>query len=162
MSDAAFEKSDGFRVKGRHVLIAMITFFGVIFSVNAVFITTALNTFPGEEVRRSYMQGLAYNEVIAARRAQAELGWSATVNALDGRVLVAVEDAEGQPVMGLRLNGVLRRPTTDGYDRPLAFTEARPGVYAADHGAALEGRWILAAEAEGDTPFVLERELWRR
>ena len=83
------EGESKFRLKGWHVLAGMIAFFGVIFSVNAFFITTALRTFPGEETRRSYVQGLAYNDVIAERQAQAALGWSAAVNLTQTQVLVA-------------------------------------------------------------------------
>lgn len=159
MADA---EQSGFTLKGWHVLVAMVMFFGIIFAVNTVFITTALNTFPGEETRRSYVQGLEYNQVIEARRAQAELGWSASANLADDRVLIEVRDAGGAPVTGLRLVGELQHPANMSADRDLVFTEVRDGVYAAGAGDLPDGRWTLAARAEGDTPFALETQLWRR
>ncbi|MFP4518168.1 MAG: FixH family protein [Oceanicaulis sp.] len=156
------EGESKFRLKGWHVLVAMVAFFGVIFSVNAFFITTALRTFPGEETRRSYVQGMHYNDVLAEREAQAALGWSAAANLTPTQVLVAVNDAQGDPVSNLALTGVLRHPANMQLDRALAFEELRPGVYAADAQDLDEGLWSLAAEADGEVPFALERELWRR
>ncbi|OAB60448.1 hypothetical protein AY599_28675 [Leptolyngbya valderiana BDU 20041] len=156
------EGESKFRLKGWHVLAAMVAFFGVIFTVNAIFITVALDTFPGEETRRSYVQGLAYNDVIAEREAQAEIGWTAAANLTATQVLVAVNDADGAPVTNLALTGVLQHPANMQLDRALAFEELRPGVYASDAQGLDEGLWTLTAEAEGDIPFALERELWRR
>ena len=161
--DTAGEDQTGFRLKGWHVLAAFVGFFGVVFSVNAFFITKAFETFPGEDTRRSYVQGLAYNDVLEERAAQAELGWSASANLTAERVLVEVRDEAGEPVRGLRLAGTLRHPANMQLDRDLTFTEVRSGVYAAGVADLGEGRWELNAEAEGDTPFAVEADLrWRR
>ncbi len=155
-------RSSGFTIKGWHVLVVMVAFFGIIFAVNAFFITTALNTFPGEETRRSYVQGLEYNRVIEAREAQAELGWTASANLTPERALIEVLDGEGNPVTGLRLVGTLQHPADMSQDRQLVFAEIRDGVYAAGTDSLPDGRWTLAARAEGDTPFELETQLWHR
>lgn len=163
MTDTPEQDEPGFRIKGWHVLAGMVGFFGVIITVNIVFITVALDTFPGEDTRRSYVQGLAYNEVLEERAAQAALGWSASANLTADRVLVEVRDADGAPVRSLRLTGTLRHPANMQLDRDLAFTEVRSGVYAAGVADLPEGRWELSAEAEGDTPFAVEADLrWRR
>ena len=160
---SAPEGSTGFRITGWHVLAGMIIFFATIIAVNAVFISLALQSFPGEDQRRSYVQGLEYNDVIAQRRAQAALGWTAAVNLAEDRVLIRVTDAEDQPVMGLALTGVLRHPANTDLDHALTFNEARPGVYSAPVEDLTEGGWTLHAEAvDADAPFVLERELWRQ
>jgi nitrogen fixation protein FixH len=151
-----------FTIKGWYVLAGMIAFFAVIISVNVVFITLALRSFPGEETRRSYVQGLAYNDVIAEREAQAALGWTASANLTQTQVLVRITDSGGAPVSALALVGVLQHPADMDLDRALAFEELRPGVYAADAQGVAEGQWRLTAEAGGETPFVLERALWRR
>jgi len=159
----AQQGASGFRITGWHVLAGMIMFFATIIAVNTVFISLAVRSFPGEVQRRSYVQGLEYNDVIAQRRAQAALGWTAAVNLADDRVLIRVADAEDQPVIGLELTGALRHPANTDLDHALAFTEARPGVYSAPVEAVTAGNWTLHAEAvDADTPFVLERELWRQ
>ncbi len=152
----------GFTIKGWHVLAAMVAFFGIIIAMNTVFMTFAFKTFPGEETRRSYVQGLEYNRVIEARRAQAELGWTASTNLTAEFALVEILDATGQPVTGLRLVGTLQHPADMNQDRELTFTEIRSGVYAAGADNLPEGQWTLAARAEGNTPFELESRLWHR
>jgi nitrogen fixation protein FixH len=149
-----------FRLTGWHVLAILLAFFGVVFSVNGFFITSALTTFTGEEATRAYVRGLEYNEVLAARRAQAELGWSAAVNVADGRVLVSVTDSDGAPVQGLDLTGELRRPGDPAQDQALAFSEVREGVYAAPGDELEIGRWLVRVRAAGDDPFELERDVW--
>lgn len=149
-----------FRLTGWHVLAMLLAFFGVVFSVNAFFITSAVQTFTGVEASRAYVRGLEYNRVLEARRAQAALGWSAVVNAADGRILVSLTGAEGAPVRGLTLTGDLRRPGEPQRDRTLAFSEIREGVYAAPGGDMAAGRWRVLVRAADDVPFELERELW--
>ena len=68
------ENTDGFRIRGWHVLVAMVLFFGVITAVNAVFISAALRTYPGEVSVTPYEDGLAYNAKLARQAAQAKLG----------------------------------------------------------------------------------------
>lgn len=149
-----------FRLKGWHVLAILLTFFGVVFSVNGFFITSALTTFTGEEATRAYVRGLEYNQVLAARRAQEELGWSAAVNVTDGRILVSITNPDGAPVRGLELTGELRRPGDPALDQPLAFSEIREGVYAAPGEDMGLGRWLVRVRAAGDDPFELERDVW--
>lgn len=151
-----------FVIKGHHVLFGLIGFFGVTIAVNVLFITLALRTFSGEDTPRSYVQGLEYNEVIEARRMQAEIGWQAAVYLEDEQVFVALESAEGEPVSGVFLEGRLRHPADTALDRPLAFHEREPGVYVAEARDLPEGVWILTAQVDGARPFEMEHRLWRR
>jgi nitrogen fixation protein FixH len=64
-------------ITGRHVLYAMLIFFGVIFVVNGVFIYLARSTFTGVSTEDAYHKGLAYNDVIRAAGSQHTLGWQA-------------------------------------------------------------------------------------
>lgn len=151
-----------FVIKGKHVLIGLIAFFAVTIAVNAVFITQAVRTFSGEEVERSYMQGLQYNQVIEQRRAQAELGWQAAVNLTGGQILVELSRPDGSPVSGVFLEGALRHPADTALDRSLAFRERESGIYVADAADLPEGQWILTARVDGERPFEMERRLWHR
>ena len=62
-------------IRGRHVLIGFIVFFGLIFLVNGVFLYYALTTFGGGETSNPYRKGLHYNETLAeaARAGRARL-----------------------------------------------------------------------------------------
>ncbi|WP_417492893.1 FixH family protein [Maricaulis sp.] len=146
-------------LRGWHVLVMILLFFGVTIGVNATFITLALQTFPGEDVPHSYVQGLEFNETIARRQAQDQLGWSARFNAVDGALLLEVLDAEAAPVSGLNLSGEMVHPDTT-QACPLAFAEARPGVYRAELACETAGRWRVRVLNEGEAPFEVEYELW--
>ncbi|PWE18483.1 ferredoxin [Marinicauda salina] len=147
-------------ITGKHVLIGMIAFFAVTIAVNATFITLAVRTFSGEEVERSYVQGLAFNQVLEERRAQAARGWEAAVDIDADRVIVSVSDPEGGPVGGLELAGALRHPADTSRDVILDFVERETGVYIAEPGAVPPGAWTLAAEGENGPAFSLRRRMF--
>jgi len=159
-----------FELKGAHVAWAMALFFGGVIAINVVFAVLAVRSFPGEDVRRSYLQGLQYNDTLEQRRAQAALGWRAVVeegrNGRGERVLrVRLSDAAGVPVDGLAFTAELRRPVDARLDRALAFSPVAAGAYeAALPQAIAPGLWRLRAEASrGGQRFALEREIvWRR
>lgn len=148
----AQSSASGFVLKGWHVLAMLIAFFGIIIATNTAFITLALGTFPGEVVKRSYVQGLDYNRTLEERRRQAALGWIATaeiVPATPGRakLAIALVDRASQPIEGLALEGVLRRPASDEADLALTFQTRGAGLYEADLGALGPGQWELIASA---------------
>lgn len=144
-----------FRIRGWHVLAMMLAFFGAVIAVNVVFAVVAVRSFPGEDVRRSYLQGVHYNDTLAQRREQAALGWQATAGFLpsaDGAVLeVVLRDRAGAPIDGAIITGEVQRPTTDAADRAIMFEAAGGGRYVAPLGDLGAGRWRLRAHAERDT-----------
>lgn len=150
-----------FVVKGHHVLFVLLGFFAVIIAVNTVFVTMAVRTFRGEEVERSYMQGLVYNEVLAERRTQAEMGWQAGMNLVDGVLILSIEDRSGAPVEDLKLEARLRHRVDMAYDRALEFSEREPGVYLAPVSDLGEMAWIVSVSAQNQ-PFEMEHTLWPR
>lgn len=153
------DNDTGFRIRGWHVLAAMIAFFGVITAVNAVFITAAMRTYPGEVSITPYEDGLAYNRKLAQQTAQAELGWRAAAAAAAGRVEVQVIDREGHAVTGLNATAILKRPATEAGAQTLPLQEREPGLYAAEVDAP--GVWDLSfkAIAQGGQSFEAERRL---
>ena len=74
MSDTAWF-ADGLR--GRHVLLGLVGFFGLIFLVNGIFAYYAIATFGGGDTSDPYRKGLNYNETVAEAARDAELGWKA-------------------------------------------------------------------------------------
>ena len=146
-------------IRGWHVLVMIVGFFSVTIGVNALFITLAVSTHPGEDTPRSYLQGLEYNQVLEQRREQAQIGWTARVNGAPGWVAIAVEDQDGRPVRGLDLAGALRHLADVSRDCPLAFSQGDDGVYRAEAGCAAPGEWRLEAHNQGDQPFEMTREI---
>lgn len=144
-----------FELRGFHVLAGLLLFFAAIIAINIAFAIAAVRTFPGEDERRSYTQGLHYNEVLAERRAQAETGWQArshlSPSTTGARLVVYLSDRHGQPIDNAALEGVLRWAPNENGDRSLQFTPIGEGGYAAELGALAHGRWDLRARAgDGD------------
>ena len=68
--------SEGRKITGRMVLLALLAFFGVIFTVNGVMMYLAVTTFSGIESRSAYESGLLFEQQVRAANQQAELNWS--------------------------------------------------------------------------------------
>ncbi len=153
-------------LKGWHVAAMLAAFFGVVFTVNGVFLTSALRTYSGVVSVEPYVKGLKYNERIEAGDRQAKLGWEETLSVgTDGRVAVTLRDAGGRPVQGLRFEGSLGRPSTNRLDRPLVLAEAEPGQYVASGPPLEDGTWIVSLEAVSrdhgaEAVYRLRRRVW--
>lgn len=141
-------------LRGWHVLAAMLTFFGIVIAVNIAFTLMALRSFPGEDVRRSYVQGVNYNDTLAERRTQAAQGWRATVEltqrASGAQLVLTLVDAQSEAINGAEITGGLQWPTDARRDRALSFTAAGYGRYVADLDNLPPGRWRLRARAQSD------------
>ena len=55
------------KLTGWHVFWIMLGFFGLMFTVNGIFLYHAITSFPGEDVKKSYLQGLDYNSTLDAK-----------------------------------------------------------------------------------------------
>lgn len=93
---------------GRHVLMIFCGAFGVIISVNLALAYNAVKTFPGLEVKNSYV---ASQEFDLRRDAQQSLGWSVYASAQEDQVTLEISDAEGNPVEVAKLSATLGRAT---------------------------------------------------
>lgn len=154
--------AQAYRVRGRHVLWGMLAFFSAVIAVNVFFIFFAVRSFPGEDVRRSYLQGLNYNDTLAERRSQAALDWSAEASLIrqDGAPAVEIvfRDSEGRPIDGLATTGELRWPTSARFDHALVFTPRGDGRYIALIDELASGRWVLRGHAEQSDSRALDFE----
>lgn len=145
---------------GWHVLGLIVLFFAVTIGVNVTFITFAVQTHPGEDVPRSYVQGINYNDTLERRRVQDEMGWQARFNTVDGDLLIEVRDGRDGMVTGLLLEGLLVHQADTSQDVALAFVEQRSGLYVAALPDVENGQWRVRAHNAGDIPFELEHDLW--
>lgn len=146
-----------FRVTGWHVLISVVAFFGVVIAVDSLFLVLAYRSHPGQVSVTPYEDGLTYNRAVAQRRSQAALGWSATAAPGEGGVVIEIVDADGRPVPGLNLTGLLRRPATEAGEFALTFEEAAPGRYLAP-AKPEAGAWDVHVQSQGQV-FQAERRL---
>ena len=149
---------------GRHVLLILVGFFGIIFAVNGWFLYSALSTHTGVVALEPYRKGLAYNERIAAEERQNALGWTDDLTiGRDGRIRLRLKNPSGEPVRTASVSGSIGRPASAGFDHPLAFTE-KDGVFVAEAGALPEGNWVVEAvvrAAPGQEPiYRLRKRIW--
>lgn len=154
--------ASSFRLSGGHVLTGLLLFFVAIIVINIAFAVVAVRSFPGEDERRSYTQGLRHNDLLAERRSQARLGWRARsafeATPSGARLLLRLNDRAGAPIDGAAVSGVLRWPPQEARDRALNFIAQGNGFYAADLGALPPGRWDLRARAEDESGNTLDFE----
>jgi nitrogen fixation protein FixH len=149
-------------IDGRHVLWALIGFFGVMFIVNAIFVYAAVTTFSGGDTSDPYRKGLNYNETLKADERQAERGWRTDIayDEKTRRLELSFLDKNAAPVTGLTINGKLSRPATDREDRHVVLAETSQGIYTATVELA-PGLWVLsAASRKGGSLYRLKRRLF--
>jgi nitrogen fixation protein FixH len=152
-------------IQGRHVLLGLVAFFGVMLFANMWLVYFALETFSGGDRPDPYRAGLQYNETLAAAERQAALGWRANVAYDDkkGQLTLSFLDKTAAPVTGLDIGATVSRPATDKEDHSLRFKEVGQGMYAADVRLA-PGVWtIVAASREAgrsDPVYRLKERLF--
>jgi nitrogen fixation protein FixH len=133
-------------ITGRHVLIALIAFFGIVFGVNGLMMWKAIGTFDGLETADSYRAARAFNSTIHQAERQAALGWTLKAQASPQSIVLALTDKAGAPIDGLSITAVLWRPTHDGEDKALTFKPIGRGLYEAHLAAPVQGRWEIRLE----------------
>jgi nitrogen fixation protein FixH len=132
---------------GRKVLAIGLSAFGVIFAANMALVYAAIGSFPGLEVKNSYVASQSFDTELSA---QLGLGWT-VLPSYDGKTLVIeIRDADGNPAKLGRLDVSVGRATTAANDVKLDFGEMR-GPFAAPL-ALSGGKWeirLAAVSADG-------------
>ncbi len=136
---------------GRHALMVFCGAFAVIIGVNIALAVSAVKTFPGLEVKNSYVASQEFDD---RRSAQEALGWSVYASANGGLVVLEITDEFGNPVEVSDLNAVLGRATHVKDDiRPEFKFDGSAYVAPAELGA---GNWNIrmTARAQDGTEFT--------
>ncbi|WP_295042616.1 FixH family protein [uncultured Paracoccus sp.] len=135
---------------GRHVLMITLAAFGVIIAVNLVMAFLAVGSFPGLEVKNSYVASQDFDR---DRLAQESLGWTAKAR-YDGQdITIEIVDRQGAHPILRDFTATIGRPTHKRADVTPQFQVAG-GVYRAP--MVLEpGIWTIhvQAMAADGTPF---------
>jgi nitrogen fixation protein FixH len=142
-------------ITGRFVLIAVVSFFAVVISVNVVMMRLAIATLPGTEVDSAYSASLAYQKEIQAARQQDDRNWKVDAHierAGDGTARLGIEakEPDGKPLAGLSVFGRLERPTDRRADLVLDISEGGGGRYAGVVRGVAPGLWDLVIEVDRD------------
>jgi len=156
------------QLKGWHALLWFASFFAFMFVVNGIFLWTAITTFPGEDVEKSYLTGLDYNREIERRAHQAEAGWGAEIGILtrDGqtRLHVRLVQANSGALPAFATTAHLRHPADRALDRVLELVPLGGGEYVASIDGIAPGDWTVQVSADIDPEtegheFLATREL---
>lgn len=127
---------------GKKALALFVGAFGLIIGVNLLMAYFAIGTFPGMDVKNSYVASQTFDK---ERAAQETLGWSVDVTYTDGELVVAITDKAGHPAEVARLNAIVGRPTHVRDDQTPEFQQ-RDGVFRAPLTLA-SGQWNLRLKA---------------
>lgn len=129
-------------ITGRKVFFAMAGAFGIIISVNLLLAYSAIKTFPGLEVRNSYVASQNFD---ADRTAQLALGWDVSADVTNEELHLFITDADGRAVEVTDLQATFGRATSvrDDQTPDFVFTGAH---YAAPVTTA-PGNWNLRMTA---------------
>ena len=139
------------QITGRHVLVGFVAAFGVIIGVNLLLAWNAINTFPGLEVKNSYVASQQFD---ARREAQEALGWTVSADHDVDTLRLSITDPQGTPVEVQSLQATVGRATHVQDDQEPAFTfDGTAYTAPVELG---EGNWIIrmVAVAADGTEFT--------
>jgi nitrogen fixation protein FixH len=132
---------------GRHMLAAMVAFFGVIVAVNVTMAIFAMKSWTGLVVKNSYVASQEFNDRAEAGRAQAALGWDVELTYSDGELRYRLVRENGAAVALTGLEVVLGRPAYEAEDTTIALTPISDGGFGGNVKLG-DGQWIVRVSAE--------------
>ncbi|MGI9380271.1 MAG: FixH family protein [Methyloligellaceae bacterium] len=136
---------------GRHMLVLIVSFFGVVITVNIVLAIFATQSWTGLVVKNSYVASQDFNKLQAKTDRQKVLGWQSELVVEENGVVLKFRDREGEPLTGLRVIARMQRPSHENDDHDLMFRENGPGqfVYRGDIARGLWNLRIVARDGKG-------------
>lgn len=138
------------KLTGWHVFAIFGAAFGVIIAVNLALAWNAVATFPGLEVKNSYVASQSFDD---RRTAQNALGWNVTATAKGGLVILEITDTAGKPIQAGTLDATLGRATHVKDDRTPNFAFDGQAYVARE--TLSPGNWNIRMKATAldGTPF---------
>lgn len=144
-------------ITGRTVLFIALTAFGIVFSANMTLAWFATGTFPGLEVKNSYIASQHFDDL---REAQEALGWQTRTLYDSGELRVGLVASDGLHAHAETVQIRIGRPATSTEDLHFSYTDLRsdatmPLVLA-------KGQWRVDVEAQAldGTRYVTREVIW--
>jgi len=147
------------KLTGRHVLIWICGFFGVMFIANGFFVYYARTSWPGVVEKSPYTASQNFNKTLSEAAAQDALGWAMSLEfkrrQSEVYLVVSARDKLGNAIDDLTIEANVGRPATENFDHNLTLEPTSDGVYQAKIGALDPGRWRVKFEAlqKGEVKF---------
>ncbi len=142
---------------GRKVLVIALSAFGVIIGANMALVYAAIGSFPGLEVKNTYVTSQSFE---AERAAQLRLGWQLTTGFDGQNVTLEITDRHGQPVEVADIAASIGRATHANADVMLPFDQNQSPFTAPI--TLAKGKWELRliATAGDGTRFRQRLPIW--
>lgn len=141
-------------IKGWHVFSGFVLMFGIIIAVNVTMAYNAVTTFPGLEVKNSY---IASQEFDQKRRAQEALGWEVSAE-IQGNHVIMIITQNGAEITPTITSATLGRATVRDHDQTLTFTPSYDGL-TAPITPVEAGKWVLRLTAVAADGTEFEQQL---
>lgn len=140
-------------IRGWHVLAGFGLAFGIIIAVNLTLAVNAVRTFPGLEVKNSYVASQRFD---ADRAAQEALGWEVSAEVTDGLLRLEVIE-NGQPITPEIVAATFGRATSVAEDQIPAFSDRGSALVApVDAGP---GNWNLRIRMRADDGTLFQQRI---
>ena len=140
-------------IKGWHVFAGFAAAFGIIIAVNLTLAFNAVRTFPGLEVKNSYVASQAFE---GNREAQLALGWEVTAH-LEGDELTLNIRQDGQAIAPAIEEAIFGRATSVAQDQSPVFNFDGSALRAHVTGGA--GNWNLRLKARADDGTLFQQRI---
>ncbi|TIL83373.1 MAG: cytochrome oxidase [Mesorhizobium sp.] len=132
---------------GRHMLLTILGFFGVVIAVNLTMATLASKSWTGLVVENTYVASQQFNKKAEEGRAQAALGWTGNLTIARSEVRYSLSDATGKsvPLHGVKI--LFRHPAYEAEDKSVTLALASAQEFAA-RDVPKDGVWIVEVDAD--------------
>lgn len=140
-------------IKGWHVFAGFALAFSVIIGVNLTLAVNAVRTFPGLEVKNSYVASQTFE---ADRHAQEALGWDVAATLTGNRLSLDIQK-DGHAVAPEILRATFGRATTVSSDQTPEFVFDGERFVADVSGGA--GNWNLRLEARAQDGTIFRQRV---
>jgi nitrogen fixation protein FixH len=140
---------------GRHMLILMLAFFGVIIVANLTMVYFAMHSWTGLVVKNSYVASQEF-DATTARLEKAASDTRAKVDFTSGKLRLQLTDGLGHARYAKNVTIKIGRPSHDGEDQVISLSATGNGRYETVFPLA-KGQWAGEATAE-----LSQHELWQR
>lgn len=140
-------------IKGWHVFCGFALGFGIIIAVNLTLAFNAVRSFPGLEVKNTYVASQSFDR---DRAAQEALGWEVAADLVDG-VLHLTMTRDGHPVRPEIEQAIFGRATSVAADQTPAFEF--DGVRFVAPVEAGPGNWNLRLKARAEDGTLFQQRI---
>lgn len=150
-------KKEPREITGKMVFWGFFGAFAIIFSVNMLLLFKAVSTFPGLEVKNSYVASQYFDEMANAQRA---LGWTPGVRYEDGLIHIIIRSENGALVFPETIQARIGRPTHGEEDQMANFVQKFNGYWFETE--LNSGKWFVYLDATSATgePFTTRLEFF--